>query len=139
MARRRSNKTRSNTTKQSRAYPTRITNRARLRSAFDKKIDIYNSRFVEDRRTYNPSKNTTYTPRTISGKRSRVVTRSATVSTPSGLKQLNTTPLPSFAVPSKTLVCVRRKQRKEVLHAYKKTGTGGQKKPRRNQFSNISC
>lgn len=46
-----------------------------------------------------------------------------------------------FAAPKETLVCVRRKRRKEVLHALKKTGKGAgrRKKPRRNFYSWISC
>lgn len=42
--------------------------------------------------------------------------------------------------PNPTLVCVRRSQRKEVLHALKKTGgRGARRKPRRNWTSAISC
>lgn len=37
------------------------------------------------------------------------------------------------------LVCVRRNIRKEVLHALRKTGRVGQKKPRRSFFSSIKC
>lgn len=44
-----------------------------------------------------------------------------------------------FSAPKSVLVCVRRKTRKEVLHAFKKTGRAGQKKPRRNWLSSISC
>lgn len=45
----------------------------------------------------------------------------------------------SFHVPKKTLICVRRKQRKQVLHALRKSGKGGQRKPRRNTYSSIRC
>lgn len=45
-----------------------------------------------------------------------------------------------FAVPAKVALCVRRKRRKEVLHA---KGIAGSKKrmrsPRRNYWSSISC
>lgn len=46
-----------------------------------------------------------------------------------------------FAVPEKTVVCVRRKQRKEVLHALRKTGSGRgrRKSPRRNWYSGVRC
>lgn len=44
-----------------------------------------------------------------------------------------------FLTPKKVLICVRRKMRKEVLHAFKKTGKGGQKRPLRTQFSNFHC
>lgn len=47
----------------------------------------------------------------------------------------------SFRAPEATLVCVRRHQRREVLHALKKTGGRGgrQRRPRRNVFSSVSC
>lgn len=41
--------------------------------------------------------------------------------------------------PSALRVCVRRKDRREVLHALRKTGRGGGKKRRRNETSNIHC
>lgn len=38
------------------------------------------------------------------------------------------------------MVCVRRKQRKEILHAMKKVGRGrGRGRKRRNWYSNIGC
>lgn len=45
----------------------------------------------------------------------------------------------AFQSPEKVLVCVRRKQRKEVLHAIKKAGKRGQKAPRRSAYSDIIC
>lgn len=45
----------------------------------------------------------------------------------------------AFDAPEKVLVCVRRKIRQEVLHAIGKTGKKGQRKPKFNQYSNISC
>lgn len=45
----------------------------------------------------------------------------------------------AFSAPQETLVCVRRHRRKEVLHALKKTGKRGQRKPRRSTFSNTRC
>lgn len=45
----------------------------------------------------------------------------------------------AFDAPKKVLVCVRRQRRKEVLHALKKTGKVGQRRPRRNWLSSISC
>ncbi|QXP07907.1 MAG: hypothetical protein [Arizlama microvirus] len=45
----------------------------------------------------------------------------------------------SFQQPDQVLICVRRNQRKEVLHALRKTGQSGQKKPRFNEYSSISC
>lgn len=45
----------------------------------------------------------------------------------------------TFRSPSSTIVCVRRNQRKEVLHAIGKAGKRGQRRPRQNAFSEISC
>lgn len=46
----------------------------------------------------------------------------------------------SFRVPDDVLVCVRRKQRKEVLHALRKVGRGrGGGRKRRNWWSSITC
>lgn len=45
----------------------------------------------------------------------------------------------AFSTPGRVLVCVRRHTRKEVLHALRKTGRVGQKRPRRNLQSLISC
>lgn len=45
----------------------------------------------------------------------------------------------AFQAPEKVLVCVRRQMRKEVLHARKKAGKRGQRKPRFNAYSRISC
>lgn len=50
-------------------------------------------------------------------------------------------PRPHFAfnAPDSVLVCVRRKRRKEVLHAFGRTGSRGQRRPRFNSNSSISC
>lgn len=45
----------------------------------------------------------------------------------------------TFAAPDRVVLCVRRQRRKEVLHALRKTGKVGQRKPRRNFWSRISC
>lgn len=49
-----------------------------------------------------------------------------------------------FRLPRMVAICVRRKIRKEVLHAFRKTGKGGAKHRRRerakwNEFSLIKC
>lgn len=45
----------------------------------------------------------------------------------------------AFTVPSRLMVCVRRKVRREVLHAKREAGRGGMRRPRRNFLSSISC
>lgn len=45
-----------------------------------------------------------------------------------------------FAAPARTMICVRRKTRKEVLFATMKTGKGARSRSRRrNYFSEVSC
>lgn len=44
-----------------------------------------------------------------------------------------------FKEPSAVSVCVRRKQRREVLHALGRTGRHGKSKIRRNTWSDVSC
>lgn len=48
-------------------------------------------------------------------------------------------PRAGFQDEHRVLVCVRRKQREEVLHAKRKTGKKGQRKPRFNYYSSITC
>jgi len=47
----------------------------------------------------------------------------------------------SFKAPRQVAICVRRKQRREVLHAMGQTGRGSRfhRAPRRNVYSEISC
>jgi len=46
----------------------------------------------------------------------------------------------AFAVPKQVAPCIRRKQRREVMFAYKRTGKGSRAFHRkRNQWSNIKC
>ena len=53
-----------------------------------------------------------------------------------------TTSLPLYAGNKqfkKALICARRQQRKEVLHAQRRTGKSGQRSPRYNQHSKLHC
>lgn len=44
-----------------------------------------------------------------------------------------------FDAPKKTAICVRRKTRREVIFAKRKSGGGARRKPRRNTYSDIGC
>jgi len=44
-----------------------------------------------------------------------------------------------FDVPENVIICARRKIRKQVMHAFNNSGRGGQRKPRRNNNSDIRC
>lgn len=45
----------------------------------------------------------------------------------------------AFKSPERVLVCVRRKIRREVMHAYGISGSRGQRRPRYNWMSRVSC
>lgn len=87
---------------------------------------------IEDRRTYHPL-GADRPARQVSGHPSKPlrVTPSRKFKIPTQL---------GFTDPRQVAVCVRRKQRKEVLHALKKTGKGKRhRRPRRTWLSNIRC
>lgn len=89
---------------------------------------------VEDRRTWHPLGEDRPT-RTTSGHPTRPNMVAGATSPGRGR-------LPAqikFADPGRTVVCVRRHQRKEVLFALKKTGKGSRSPKRRNPNSEISC
>lgn len=44
-----------------------------------------------------------------------------------------------FAVPERVAVCVRRHERREVIHALGKAGGGGSRRRRRNYWSDVHC
>lgn len=93
-------------------------------------------RMVEDRRTYHPER--AFRPaRLVTGQPVgpvRVSPQKQNKSRPFLAHGL------SFEAPKRTMICVRRKERKEVLHALKKVGRGsGRGRKRRNWYSNIGC
>lgn len=87
--------------------------------------------FQEDRRNYNPEPHKLWK---TSNKKAKTVTKTPINNlTNSMLREINT-----FQDPKRVLVCLRRKQRKEILFAINRTGSGN-RKPRRTSTSNISC
>lgn len=91
-------------------------------------------RVFEDRRSFYPER--VYRPALSTSRRgfARVRERAALPRPSSMLRDLRF----QFAVPQKVIICVRRKQRREVLHALGKT-RGGSGRKRRNSWSNVSC
>jgi len=83
---------------------------------------------LEDRRFYRPD-------RSVRGPASvqRKDTRLVTLPSPSKLAAYG------FANPSRVAMCVRRKVRKEVIHAIRVAGKRGLKRPKRNFWSNVKC
>ncbi|QXP08043.1 MAG: hypothetical protein [Arizlama microvirus] len=45
----------------------------------------------------------------------------------------------AFQAPRRVLLCVRRRIRREVLHAFGKAGKVGQRRPRFSEYSKIKC
>lgn len=101
---------------------------------------------VEDRRTFTPDPLYRH-PRMTSSRPARLtlppapaakqVRPGARLRAPSPYA-LNSLHRLEFAAPKHTLICVRRKTRREVLHALKRTGRGPSRKSR-NAWSNINC
>lgn len=84
---------------------------------------------IEDRRVFHPSGPV----RPALNKNGRQHTLKA-----SGAPALFS-PRVGFEDAQRVLVCVRRKTRKEVLHARRKTGKKGQKSPNFNFLSSLTC
>lgn len=97
----------------------------------------------EDRRSFNPE-GFSAPARSFNTSRHRLDVPRVRKASPSVRKSLRSfsPSLPiavGFKVPSKVLICVRRKVRKQVLHALKKTGRRGQRSPRFSDYSRIHC
>jgi len=99
---------------------------------YDTQIGKPNLRLLEDRRFWHP----------LGQRRPAQSFRNVnhSLKIPSG-RSTSKYPLHTvgFVNPENVAVCVRRKIRKEVLFAKRKTGKRGQKKPRFNWFSKVSC
>lgn len=93
-------------------------------------------RLIEDRRTYHPLE--FFRPaRTTSGHPAQPL---KVTPTPKNKSRPFVARGLSFSLPQKVVICVRRKQRKEVLHAFNKTGRGsGRTRRRKNWFSKVGC
>lgn len=92
-----------------------------------------NLRLVEDRRRFHPEG-----PRRRAAAFNRWAPR---IITPgwAALGGAAVTAKLAFAEPSSVAICVRRKQRREVLLARGHGGKKGQRRPKRNWYSNIRC
>lgn len=87
-------------------------------------------RSIEDRRTFYPER-ATRPASSYSRPRHRLESAPGYNILPFGVR---------FEEPRKVLVCVRRKQRREVLFALKRTGRGaGKKRHKRSMYSDVRC
>lgn len=110
-----------------------------------------NLRLFEDRRTFHPDlfRPAVALPRSSSrlivGEGIRVGRPNTNVSRPDTVRSSFRGSIPhrvGFEVPKDVVICLRRKRRREVLHALGKAGRGGIGRGRRrhtNEFSEIGC
>lgn len=101
-------------------------------------------RALEDRRTWHPE-GPQRPARSLRGSQHRFVV----ASDPSPKRRVSSSRVeffsPSvpvgvgFEKPREVALCVRRQQRREVLHARRKTGKRGQKKPVWSYYSRVRC
>lgn len=118
------------------ARPIVAASRPRLAVVSVPRLSPETLRELEDRRLYNPTK-TVSPPRSIRRDQARLtlpVRRANKPHRPPALFHQ-----PAFAIPDRVAICVRRKVRKEVLHAKKVAGKSGLRKPRRNFWSKVQC
>lgn len=104
----------------------------------------------EDRRSWDPGRDASLAPRDVTGRKARVVhkvTAPRAVSRP-GVKRLQQAPgvarvleqaRARFEAPRKTFICLKRKLRRNVLFALKRTGSGARSPRKRNEWSNVQC
>lgn len=107
---------------------------------------------VEDRRNWAPrSPSPKPAPRDFSGRNARIShqpKKSPRVIRGPGGKPLQSKfsvtkalehASPRFAEARKTIICFKRKVRREVLHALKRTKSGAGQPKRRNEWSDVQC
>lgn len=105
------------------------------------------SALIDDRRRWDPGD----TPRDAFGRQARVVmspkasakARQQPAVKPSRPRLYQSRAflreVQSFEDPRRVMICVRRKSRREVLFAIRKTGKGARSRKRRNEWSNVRC
>lgn len=94
-------------------------------------------RLYEDRRTWSPDRPGVRVPRSFS--RSTRLTISPDRYSARHLAQSMPPAGISFKTPRRVVMCVRRRIRREVLHALSQAGRGGQRSPRWTEWSHVNC
>lgn len=101
---------------------------------------------IQDRRTWAPADEA----RAVTGRRARIVHK---VTAPKVIRGPGGKPLRSassfwspksyapayFKEAHRVVICLRRKVRREVLFAFKRTGAGARSFKRKNEFSDVRC
>lgn len=94
-----------------------------------------NLRLILDRRAYHPEPRFMRPPGAVERKAARLNTDNLGRSVRDQMMRVR------FAMPDKVAICLRRKARREVLHALdltRRSGKGGAKR-RRNTYSSVRC
>lgn len=94
---------------------------------------------VEDRRNWHPQVTNLMDAPVRSPRRARVPLKLAKPVKRWGKPHRLSFSALQFSYPKSVAVCVRRKQRKEVLHALGKAGRGGMKRRKYNSLSKYRC
>lgn len=109
--------------------PTAITSRSLVERLVRRYVPLSPSIVFEDRRTWHPLREV---------RPARAISRWAAHAAPRARgRPFSMADAFGFMVPNKVGICVRRKQRREVLFAKRMTRSGGAK--RRNYWSSVSC
>lgn len=115
---------------------TSIANR-RLHHALSVRPSVVTWKDIEDRRRFDPTDGLlparTFTSRDAGRVTLTPVKHSGVGSRKSGRD------VHKFAVPADVVICARRKERREVLFAYRRTGKGARSLKRRTPYSDFSC
>lgn len=89
-------------------------------------------RSIEDRRFFHPERD--YRPALSFGRRSSVVISSSVAG-----RHVGVPARVRFDLPERVAKCVRRKERREVMFAKRKTRKGAGSRRRRDWWSDVSC
>lgn len=88
---------------------------------------------IDDRRTFHPQK-LSRPAKLVSGAPHRLKIKTGTRTPKSALPHSV-----GFSAPAKVLICIRRKTRKQVLFALKRTRKGSGSRKTRNYWSDVKC
>lgn len=91
----------------------------------------------QDNRTWHPER--TFRPALSLSRRGAVRTKPLVLAKPTPYQLPRLTEPLRFPDPKRTLLCIRRAQRKRVIHAKGVAGSKRLRKPRRTQWSEVSC
>ena len=108
------------------------------RSYFPSQLEMFDLPSIEDRRTFHPE-GPNRPARSLSSSRHRLRVPKTPSRYQYSLKKSYVPHEIGFVDPERVLVCVRRRQRRQVMHAMKKAGKRGQRRPRRSYYSSVSC